>query len=239
MTGAERKTALITGGTRRLGRAVAAHLGSRGWSLVLTYRSDHQAAEQAREELGCTTSVRTVKCDVGRAGEVESLLAEVGNTEGRLDFLLHNVGHYAPQAAADVTPEAWDTTIRTNLDGGFYCAYYSRPLLAASRGLLGYMGYSGLHGTRADPEAIDYQVSKLGLLSLVRSLGVAYGPLGIRVAMVSPGQMDNSIDLPERTDVIPLGRWGTPADLCAAWDYLLAADYVTGVNIDVAGGFRL
>ena len=167
------------------------------------------------------------------------MLESVSEREGRLDFLLHNVGLYRPKAAIEVRPCDWLQTISANLNGGFYCAYHGLSLLQESRGLLGFMGYSGLEAMRADPQAMDYQVSKVGLLSLVRTLGVAYGPLGVRVAMVSPGHMSNSIDLPQSAQSIPIPRWGRADDVCQAWDYLLKADYVTGVNIDVAGGFRL
>ena len=116
---------------------------------------------------------------------------------------MHNVGHYNPMPAVDVRPQDWDRTIGANLNGGFYCAHFAFDLLRESRGLLGYMGYSGLHALRADPQTLDYQVSKVGLLSLVKTLAVAYGPMGVRVAMVSPGQMDNSVDLPPSESAIP------------------------------------
>ena len=233
-------TILITGGTRRLGKAIARHYAQLGWRLVLCYASDAGAAEEARSSLsGTAESVRVVQCDTGDAEQVGALVKSVADQEGRLDFLLHNVGLYLPKTAVEVTPSDWQETINANLNGGFYCAYHGFGLLRASRGLLGFMGYSGLEAVRADPEAMDYQASKAGLLSLVRTLGVAYGPLGVRVAMVSPGQMSNSIDLPASVQSIPIPRWGTAEDLCQAWDFLLSASYVTGVNIDVAGGFRL
>lgn len=233
-------TILITGGTRRLGKAIARHYAQPGWRLVLCYAGDRDAAEITRSALSATAKgVRIVQCDTGDAHQVEAMLDSVAHQETRLDFLLHNVGRYVAKPALELTPLDWQRTISANLNGGFYCAHHGLGLLQASRGLLGFMGYSGVEAMRADPESMDYQASKIGLLSLVRTLGVAYGPLGVRVAMVSPGQMSNSIDLPDSVERIPIPRWGTTEDLCQAWDYLLAATYVTGVNIDVAGGFRL
>jgi NAD(P)-dependent dehydrogenase (short-subunit alcohol dehydrogenase family) len=233
-------TILITGGTRRLGKAIGEHYARLGWRLVLCYARDRDAAEETRSSLAAeATSVRIIQCDTGEPEQVESMLEGVAGQEGRLDFLLHNVGLYLPKPATEITPQDWQRTISTNLNGGFYCAHHGLDLLRASGGLLGFMGYSGVEMARADPDAMDYQVSKVALLSLVRTLGVAYGPLGVRVAMVSPGQMLNSIDLPQSVKHIPVPRWGTEEDLCQAWDYLLAASYVTGVNVDVAGGFRL
>ena len=101
---------------------------------------------------------------------------------------------------------------------------------------------AGLEGIRANVNGTDYYVSKTGLLVLTRALAVAYAKQKIRVNMVSPGQLDNSIDLPppDRIErIIPLGRAGGLDDIAQAVDYLLDASYVTGVNIDVSGGYRL
>jgi NAD(P)-dependent dehydrogenase (short-subunit alcohol dehydrogenase family) len=104
------------------------------------------------------------------------------------------------------------------------------------------IGMAGLEGTRANPRGADYYVSKTGLLSLTRSLASAYAARQIRVNMVSPGQLFNSVDLPPPEEIsrwIPLGRAGALDDISQAMEYLLDAAYVTGVNIDVAGGYRL
>jgi NAD(P)-dependent dehydrogenase (short-subunit alcohol dehydrogenase family) len=104
------------------------------------------------------------------------------------------------------------------------------------------IGMAGLDGIRANVRGADYYVSKTGLLSLTRSLAVAYGPRHIRVNMVSPGQLDNSVDLPPPDEIghtVPIGRAGGLQDVAQALEYLLDARYVTGVNIDVAGGYRL
>ena len=88
----------------------------------------------------------------------------------------------------------------------------------------------------------DYYVSKTGLLSLTRSLAAGYAERKIRVNMVSPGQLDNSVDLPPPHEIgqtVPIGRAGEMHDIAQAMEYLLDARYVTGVNLDVAGGYRL
>jgi NAD(P)-dependent dehydrogenase (short-subunit alcohol dehydrogenase family) len=91
-------------------------------------------------------------------------------------------------------------------------------------------------------QGVDYYVSKTGLLTLTRSLAAAYAERGIRVNMVSPGQLENSIDLPSPEEIgrwVPLGRAGSLEDISQAVGYVLDAPYVTGVNLDVAGGYRL
>jgi NAD(P)-dependent dehydrogenase (short-subunit alcohol dehydrogenase family) len=101
---------------------------------------------------------------------------------------------------------------------------------------------AGLEGIRANVHGTDYYVSKTGLLVLTRALAVGYAERRIRVNMVSPGQLDNSVDLPVPSEIarrVPLGRPGSLHDIEQAVEYLLGATYVTGVNLDVAGGYRL
>ena len=101
---------------------------------------------------------------------------------------------------------------------------------------------AGLEGSRATVHGTDYFVSKTGLLVLTKSLAVAYGEQNIRVNMVSPGQLDNSIDLPSSREIgawVPMGRAGRLDDVTQAVEYLLEATYVSGVNLDISGGYRL
>lgn len=235
-----RNTALITGGTRRLGAGLARHLAAQGWDLVLAYRSDEPAATALVEELSATgATVRAEACDVSREAEVAALVRGIAGREGRLDLVIHNVGIYRPVPVMAMTPENWDATLQTNLSGGFYVYHHARDLLIAARGLLVFLGFAGIDALRADIDSTDYQISKTGLLVLTKSLGRALARSGLRVNMISPGQMANSVDLPADLDEIPAGRAGEIEDLAQALDYLLAARYVTGVNIDVAGGHRL
>ena len=104
------------------------------------------------------------------------------------------------------------------------------------------IGMAGLEGIRANTRGADYYVSKTGLLVLTRALAAGYASRKIRVNMVSPGQLENSVDLPPPEEIgrwVPLGRSGTLDDIASAVHFLLDADYVTGQNVDVAGGYRL
>ncbi len=232
--------ALITGGTRRVGAYFARHLAAKGWHLVLSYRDDRAAAEATAAGLTATaSSVQVAQADTSDAAAAGRLVADIADQHGRLDLLLHNVGVYRPGDPWDLTPAQWDETLNANLSGGYYLCHHARDLLRASQGLILFLGFSGMHGLRAETEGVDYFVSKVGLLMLTRSLGRAWAAHGIRVNMISPGHMDNSIDLPEDPAAIPMRRPATAADLCAALDFFWQNPYVTGMNIDVAGGFRL
>jgi 3-oxoacyl-[acyl-carrier protein] reductase len=158
-----------------------------------------------------------------------------------VDLLVNNVGNYNPQHVSQLTPSVWDATLASNLSGAYYCCFHALALLQPGGSIIN-IGMAGLEGIRANVHGTDYYVSKTGLLVLTRALAAAYAERNIRVNMVSPGQLDNSIDLPPPHEIgrsVPLGRAGALQDVAQAVEYLLDAPYVTGVNLDVAGGYRL
>jgi NAD(P)-dependent dehydrogenase (short-subunit alcohol dehydrogenase family) len=234
--------AVVTGGARRLGRHLCLMLASRGYDLVVVYReseSDARSLEQAVASAGRRARVRAV--DVAVERQVAEVFAEIAREDGRVDLLVNNVGNYNPQHVTTLDPAVWDATIATNLSGAYYCCHHALPLMRAGASIVN-IGMAGLEGLRANVHGTDYYVSKTGLLVLTRALAAAYGERQIRVNMVSPGQLDNSVDLPPADEIgqwVPLGRPGSLHDVAQAVEYLLDASYVTGVNLDVAGGYRL
>ncbi len=234
------RIALITGGAKRLGRHLALALSRSGFGVVINYRSSQREAEALAAQIARTGRyARAVRADVSDKIDVAAMFASIENTEARLDLLINNVGNYEPEHLRHVTPEDWDECIAANLNGAFYCCYHARPLLEATHGQIINLGYAGVDALVGNPWATPYQVSKTGLLVLTKSLAEALAP-DVRVNMVSPGQLENSVDLPEDVaGAIPLARAGTLNDVAHAVDYLIEASYVTGVNIDVAGGYRL
>ena len=236
------RVAVVTGGARRLGRHLCLRLAADGWQVVCLYRASAAEAASLQQEVSAAGgALRTLAVDIADKQAVAGAFADVAAREGGISLLVNNVGNYNPQDVTQLDPEVWDATIATNLSGAFYCAYHALPLMAAGGQIIN-IGMAGLDGLRANRRGADYHVSKAGLLSLTRSLAAGWGARGIRVNMVSPGQLENSIDLPEADALralIPLGRAGTLDDIWQAVAYLLAATYVTGANIDVAGGYRL
>ncbi len=236
------RVAVVTGGARRLGRHLCERLGARGYHVIIVYRRSEDDARSLvgmLEDGGC--AARAVRADIGCRDEVESLFTEIRAKEGRVDLLLNNVGNYTPQDITQLTPDVWDATIAANLSGAFYCCHYALPLMPDGSQIIS-IGMAGLEGARANRVGADYYVSKTGLLVLTRSLAAGYADRHIRVNMVSPGHLDNSIDLPAGDvlpAVVPLGRPGALVDISQAVEFLLDAPYVTGVNLDVAGGYRL
>lgn len=242
MAGPGGPVAVVTGGARRLGRHLCEVLARRGYRVVVVYRSSAADADDLVEHLqrqAC--AARAVRADIGVHAEVERLFADIAAAEGRVDLLVNNVGNYNPQDVTRLDPTVWDATLAANLSGAYYCCYHALRIMPDG-GQIVSIGMAGLEGIRANRRGADYYVSKTGLLVLTRALAAGYADRKIRVNMVSPGQLDNSIDLPPPDQIgleVPLDRPGTMADISQAVEYLLDASYVTGVNIDVSGGYRL
>jgi len=234
--------AVVTGGARRLGRHLCLTLSARGYDVIILYRSSRDDARSLEREISASgRNARSFSIDVGVEPEVAEVFADIAQNEGRVDLLVNNVGNYNPQAVTSLKPETWDATLATNLSGAYYCCFHTLPLMPSGGNIVN-IGMAGLEGVRANVRGTDYYVSKTGLLVLTRALAAAHAERHIRVNMVSPGQLDNSVDLPPPTKIgrtVPLGRAGALRDVSQAIEYLLDAGYVTGANIDIAGGYRL
>ena len=236
------RVAVITGGARRLGRHLCLALASRGYDIVIVYRSsDDDVRTLLQEIVAAGHKARALKVDISQKHEVAEAFADIARHDGRVDLLINNVGNYNPQDVTLLDPDVWDATISSNLSGAYYCCYHALRMMLTGGNIIS-IGMAGLEGIRANTRGADYFVSKTGLLVLTRALAKGYAAKGIRVNMVSPGQLDNSVDLPPPEEIgrwVPLGRSGSLDDIAQAVLYLIDATYVTGVNIDVAGGYRL
>jgi 3-oxoacyl-[acyl-carrier protein] reductase len=234
--------AVVTGGARRVGRHLCTTLAARGYDVVILYRDSEDEARSLEQEIVTSgRRARALSVDVGIEQQVADVFNNIARVEGQVDLLVNNVGNYNPQHVTQLEPAVWDATLAANLSGAFYCCYHALRIMADSGNIIN-IGMAGLEGIRANVHGTDYYVSKTGLLVLTRALAAAHADRRIRVNMVSPGQLENSIDLPTSAQIgawVPLGRAGNLQDVAQAVEYLLDAAYVTGVNIDVSGGYRL
>ena len=239
---ADSPVAVVTGGARRLGRRLCTTLAARGFDVVVLYRTAEADAQSLAAEITAGgRHARALAVDVSDESKVAQVFADIRGAEGRVDLLINNVGNYNPQPVTTLDPATWDATLAANLSGAYYCCYHALQFMSDGGSIVN-IGMAGLEGIRANVNGTDYYVSKTGLLVLTRALAPAYADRRIRVNMVSPGQLDNSIDLPPPDKIsrtVPLGRAGHLEDVSQAVEYLLDASYVTGVNIDISGGYRL
>ena len=242
------KTALVTGGGRGIGKAVALRLARDGANVAVNYRGEPDAAEsvvRAIEAAG--RRAVAVRADVARADEAARMVGEAAGRLGRLDVLVNNAGVEKQAAFVDVTEADYDEVVGVNLKGVYFATQaFARLLLAAGRpGRV--VTVSSVHEDLAFPGRTPYAASKGGVRMLTRDLAVELGRHGITVNAVAPGAIATDINKslaadPARTDAllkkIPLGRLGRPEDVAAVVAFLASdeAAYVTGSTYPVDGG---
>jgi 3-oxoacyl-[acyl-carrier protein] reductase len=237
------KVALVTGSAKRLGRELALRLGSGGYFTWVHYLASRAEAEAVLAEIRSGGGDGAlIKGDMGRKRDVAAMAAKLARVSGRLDVLVNNVGIYRTGDLLEYPGDDFEATLQTNLVGAYRLIQLALPLFPAAGGSIINIGYSGVGSLAASMHNTAYLISKTGLLVLTKSLAQALGPRHIRVNMVSPGILDNSVELPKRPrEYIPLGRLGGCGDICDAVAFLAGgqAGYITGVNLDVAGGYML
>ncbi len=191
-----RRVAVVTGGARRLGRHLCLMLADRGYDILCLYRTSEPDARSLVQDIQARGGrARSLRVDVSQRGEVAEAFENIREHEGRVDLLVNNVGNYNPQDVTLLDPSVWDETIGANLSGAYYCCYHALGLMHDGGQIIS-IGMAGLEGIRANRRGADYYVSKTGLLVLTRALAAGYAERKIRVNMISPGQLDNSVDLP-------------------------------------------
>ena len=234
--------ALVTGSAKRLGKEIALRLAGLGYFTWVHYLSSRPEAEEALSVIRAAGGAGAlVKGDMASRSDVSAMAAKLGKASGRVDVLVNNVGIYRKGDLLTYEVEDFEATLRANLTGAFQLIRECLPLFGKGGSIVN-IGYAGIENLTASVEATAYLISKSGLFILTKSLAQALGSRGVRVNMVSPGILSNSVELPQRPrDWVPLGRLGECADVCDAVEFLVGkrASYVTGVNLDVAGGYML
>ncbi len=254
------RAALVTGGARGIGRAVAERLTEAGASLMIA-DLDGDGAQRAEEQLRDQgRAVAATQADIGNADQARAAVQATIDAFGRLDILVNNAGIF-PFAAALHTPvELWERTFAVNLSGAFVCAQAAaRAMVAAGHGGR-IVNIASVSALRPSGNLAHYDASKAGLLMLTRSLAREFAQYGIAVNAVAPGEIEtpgsraaaseltqeggvpvDDMASPEFLARIPLGRLGTPDDVALAVLFLAsgAADYITGACLVVDGGYLL
>lgn len=240
MTEQPRKLAIVTGGAKGLGRHLSLRLAEVGYDILVNYLSSEAAASDLVAEIKARGATAwSVRADISLAAEVATVFATADSTGRELGLVVNNVGIYDPVPLREIGCDQWERTMAVNLTGAFrVCRHALRRLRRG--GQIISIGVAGNQLNQAEGFATDYYVSKAALLQLTRALAVEHAPDGVRLNMVSPGQLSNSIgEVGGTPGRVPIGRDGSFEDVFQAVEYLLGADYVTGANIEVAGGYRL
>ncbi|TMR95141.1 SDR family NAD(P)-dependent oxidoreductase [Nonomuraea basaltis] len=234
------KTALVTGGTRGIGRAVTLGLARAGADVLACYRTESDAVESLARELKTTGGDhRLIKADVADPAEVTRLIEECESALGHLDVVVSNAGAISHIPFPELELDEWRRIIDTNLTGAFTVTQQALPLLRPGSSLI-YIGSKvAMVGL---PMRAHYTASKAALVGFARTLCKELGPRGIRVNVVAPGIIDTTELPPERTAqyqrIISLGRLGRPEEIAGVVAFLASdlASYITGETINVDGG---
>ncbi len=235
----EGKTALVTGGSRGIGRAIALELGRAGANVVVGYRTGREEAAAVASEIGG----RTVEADVSDPESAKALVEEAGD----LDILVNNAGLTRDGLLARMSDEDWRTVIDTNLSSVFYtCRAASRPMMKRRGGAI--VNVSSIVGVHGNFGQTNYAASKAGIIGFTKSLARELGSRNVRANVVAPGYVKSQLTdvLPEEATTMmltntPLGRLGDPEDVAGAVRFLCsdAAAFVTGAVLLVDGGLGM
>ncbi|MDB5350411.1 MAG: dehydrogenase, short-chain alcohol dehydrogenase like protein [Planctomycetota bacterium] len=242
------RVALVTGGARGLGMAIAQALASAGASVALSARS-LDSAESAAKVLADSTGRKTlgVSADVTRRDQVEAMVARTCEVLGRLDILVNNAGINIRGPIEELSEEDYDAVLDANLKGPWLCCRAVAPILKAQRwGRV--INVSSMLAEVGIANRTPYASSKGGLTMLTKTLALEWAPFNVTVNAICPGPFATEMNLAlikdpvvnaTFTSKIPLGRWGDPAELGPAAVFLAseASSFMTGASLFVDGGY--
>ena len=241
------KTALITGATRGIGRAIALRFAAEGADVAFTYRSQHEAAQSLVSELEAMgVRAKAYTSDAASFEDAHKVVEDVKETFGRIDVLVNNAGITKDGLMMRMDEAQWDAVIDTNLKSAFNFIHACTPIMARQRsGSI--ISMSSVVGVSGNAGQCNYSASKAGLIGLTKSMAKEMGPRGIRANCITPGFIatDMTGALPENVrqeweKQIPLRRGGTPEDVAGVAVFLASdlAGYVTGQVVNCCGGMN-
>ena len=239
------KVAIVTGGTRGIGRAIALKLADQGANIVINYRNSDKEAEELKSILeGKGVKVLTVKCDISNFEDSKNLMDKCKEVFGKIDILVNNAGITKDTLIMRMKEEDFDNVIDVNLKGTFNCAKHASAIMLKQRfGKI--INMTSVVGIAGNAGQVNYAASKAGVIGLTKSLAKELGSRGITVNAVAPGfiNTDMTASLSEKVKEeasknIPLKRLGDPEDVANLVRFLAsdAANYITGQVINVDGG---
>ena len=235
----EGKSALVTGASKGIGRAIAAELAAAGASVVVGYRSGQEEAQALAAEIGG----HAIQADVSDPDEAKRLVEEAGD----LDILVNNAGLTRDGLLARMPDDDWRTVLETNLSSVFYtCRAVTRPMMKKRAGSI--VNISSIVGVHGNWGQTNYGASKAGIIGFTKSLARELGSRNVRANVVAPGYVKTQLTdvLPEDAtkamlENTPLGRLGDPEDVAGAVRFLCsdAASFITGEVLLVDGGLGM
>lgn len=237
------KVAIVTGGSRGIGRATALALAAEGANVVVNYASSQAAADQVVAEIEAMGSgAIAVAGDVSKADQVDALINATLEKWGQVDVLVNNAGITRDTLLLRMKPEEWQAVIDLNLTGVFLCTRaVSKIMLKQRSGRI--INITSVAGQMGNPGQANYSAAKAGVIGFTKTVAKEMAARGITVNAVAPGfiatDMTESLDAEPILKFIPLGRYGQPEEVAGMIRFLAAdpaAAYITGQVMNVDGG---
>lgn len=237
------KKALVTGSAVGIGRAIALDLASKGFDVAFHYHTSAKAAQQASQK-AATYGVKSIalQADITKPEQANSLVETAEKELGGLSVLVNNVGNFLYKPIEQVSVEEWHQIIDSNLNCTFYVTQAIIPYLkAAGWGRIVNFAFATAQHLIADEQRTAYKIAKTGIIIYTKSLAKELIKDNITANVISPGIAENSIDLEECIPLLPTKRPATLKEISDAVGFFVSpeADYITGQNLEVAGGLRL
>jgi 3-oxoacyl-[acyl-carrier protein] reductase len=239
------RVALVTGGARGIGKAVALDLAKQGWSVAICYRTSAKEAAQVIDDVtqrGARGSA--FQCDVSDPDAAAALVRQVNEAWGRIDALINGAGPYHRVSLLKETNEGWHSMFDNNLHPVFYLTQAVIPIMKEQKwGRIVSFSMANAEQLIAQPQLTAHYITKVGLLALSRSFAKLVAADGITMNCISPGFIDSGssskVELDKMVKSIPAGYVGSVDDAVGAVRYLLSdqARYVNGANIQLSGAW--
>jgi len=242
------RLALVTGGARGIGRAIAKELGEKGFNVAVNYNSSAAAAEELCGELsGLGVSARAFKADVSRADEVSALFKSIADSMGTVQVLVNNAGVTRDNLLMRMKEGEWNDVIAANLNSAFYCTKEAiRGMVKARWGRIVFV--SSVVGLIGNAGQANYSATKAGLIGFAKSVAREYAGKGITSNVVAPGFIETDMTSVLNEQVrsamlqqVPAGRVGRAEDVARAVCFFVSddSDYLTGQILAVDGGMTM
>ena len=239
------QVALVTGGSRGIGRAICQHLLDQGASVAAGYSRDHEAAEEVAGSAPGRVTVH--QGNIGRVEDCQRVVAEVLEQHGHVDILVNNAGITSDRTVRKMASDDWDRVITVNLNGAFYMSRaVLEPMIGAGYGRI--VNISSVIGETGNIGQANYAAAKSGLFGLTKTLALETARRGITVNCVAPGFIATEMvtAVPEEAlakvvGEIPVGRLGEPEEVARVVEFLVDRDagYITGTVVSVNGGLNM
>lgn len=242
------KVALVTGGSRGIGRAISIALAEQGADVIVNYSGNEAAAQETSDKIKAIgQKCVTIKANVADETEVKEMIKEVTSLFGQLDIMVNNAGITRDNLLMRMKEDEWDAVLDVNLKGVFNCIKsVSRQMMKQRSGRI--INISSVVGAKGNPGQTNYVAAKAGVIGMTKSTALELASRGITVNAVAPGFIDTDMTAELGEDMraellkqIPLGRLGAPEDIANIVCFMVSdkANYMTGQTIHVDGGMYM